>query len=107
MSYDYAVEVVNVVDGDTVDLRVDLGFYMTAALRFRVLAVDTPERGMRGFTEATEFTRAWLAQHTNLRARTFRADSFGRWLADIYDADTGAYLSEALLVAKMGVPYVR
>ena len=63
-----------------------------------------PDRARK---EASDFTREWLATHKNLRARTYQADSFGRWLADIYDGDTGADLSEALLAAKMGVPYVR
>lgn len=106
MSYDYAVvDVLRTVDGDTVDLRIDLGFYMTAALRFRLLGVDTPERGKPGFREATEFTRDWLAARSRLRARTFKADSFGRWLADVYDASTGDDLAQDLLRTGHAVPY--
>lgn len=86
MTYDYAVtEVLRVVDGDTVDLRVDLGFHMTAALRFRVLDLDTPERGQPGWSEATAFTRMWLTQSgPYLRVSTYKADSFGRWLGEVY-----------------------
>mgnify|MGYP000163561762 CR=1 FL=1 len=44
--YDYRVtDVIRVIDGDTVDLRIDIGFHLSAALRFRLLSIDTPERG--------------------------------------------------------------
>lgn len=99
MTYDYAVtEVIRVVDGDTVDMRLDVGFHLTAALRFRVLDLDTPERGEPGWAEATGITSSWLAVHAalpgGLRARTAKADSFGRWLADIYQPADGVRLSD-------------
>lgn len=86
MSFDYAVlDVVRVVDGDTVDLRLDLGFHLTTALRFRLLGTDTPERHEDGWHECTEFTRAWLVEHAGvIRAETVKTDSFGRWLARLY-----------------------
>jgi micrococcal nuclease len=86
VTYDYRVtEVLRVVDGDTVDLRIDLGFYMTAALRFRLLGVDTPERHEAGWKECTAYTKAWLEENAgNIRAETYKADSFGRWLAYLY-----------------------
>lgn len=92
MSYTYEAKLVRVVDGDTVDLDVDLGFYMTARLRFRILGVDTPE--LRGGTaeskrkarEAKKFVEDELtaAHDKTLDIVTEKADSFGRWLADIY-----------------------
>ena len=85
MNWDYRVEVVRVVDGDTVDLRVDLGFHLSSALRFRILGCDTPERSEPGWRECTKFTQNWLDFHAgSLRAQTYKADSFGRWLARIY-----------------------
>lgn len=105
-AYRYRVlEVRRVVDGDTVDLVLDLGFYMSAALRFRILGVDTPERGQAGAVEATDFVQLWL-QTPDLVAHTRKADSFGRWLADIV-AEDGSSLSVALLEAGHAVPYTR
>lgn len=104
--YYRVVSVRKVVDGDTVDLSLDLGFYMTAALRFRVIGVDAPERGKSGGVEATEFVRQWLTADPNLTAYTRKADSFGRWLCDVYRED-GSSLSAALLEAGHAVPYVR
>lgn len=97
-TYDYRlVEVIRVVDGDTIDARIDLGLHLTAALRFRIADIDTPERGKPGWTEATEYTRAWLIAHTGIRMETHKADSFGRWLASIYDQRTGHVLSDDIL----------
>lgn len=94
--YEYRACPNRVVDGDTIDLLVDVGFYMTATLRFRVLGIDTPElrRGTAEqkvagkaakvrveelMKEALEYSGPWP-----LRIRTEKADSFGRWLATIY-----------------------
>lgn len=100
------VEVRKVVDGDTVDLVLDLGFHLTATLRFRLLGVDAPERGQPGSLEATEFARGWLAGGGDLTAFTRKADSFGRWLVDVHRED-GTSLAAALLDAGHGTPYLR
>lgn len=41
--YEYQATPLNVVDGDTVDLRVDLGFGVYRVDRFRLLGINTPE----------------------------------------------------------------
>lgn len=97
MTWDFAVSLDRVIDGDTVSLAVDVGFYLTTVQRFRLLGVDTPERSEPGWAECTAATRAWFAQHaaTGLRAVTSKTDHFGRWLADIRCAD-GHLLSDDL-----------
>lgn len=87
--YWYAVEPIRVVDGDTLDLRFDLGFTITSELRIRLVGIDAPE--MRGADRsagqrAREHLIALLAEYDSLVARTVkdRSDSFGRYLADIY-----------------------
>lgn len=101
-SFDYSVSVLRVIDGDTVDLLVDLGFRLQATLRFRLLGVDTPERDEPGWSDASLFTATWLKERAGtLRARTYKADSFGRWLADVYaeasPTRSADYLNDALL----------
>lgn len=114
--YHYAVRrVVRVVDGDTVDLDVDLGFHLSAVLRFRLLGVDTPERSDPLFGAAAAFTRAWLiARAPRLRVATSKADGFGRWLADVYVVEdpeapypTTDHLGSALIRAGLARPYLR
>ena len=50
--YDYKCKVVKVVDGDTVDVDIDLGFGIVLANeRVRVMGIDTPESRTRDKVE--------------------------------------------------------
>ncbi len=43
-AYLYRAQVVNVVDGDTIDVDIDLGFYIwVKKQRIRLLGIDAPE----------------------------------------------------------------
>lgn len=110
LPFDYRVAaVVRIVDGDTFDLILDLGLRVTLAGRFRLLGVDTPERGEPGFVEAAGYAGGWIDGAFDvgqLRARTHKADAFGRWLVDLYaHGDPDDTLSRALLDAGHAVPY--
>ena len=43
MKYYYAVEILRVVDGDTVDVRIDLGFDVWHKCRVRLMGINAPE----------------------------------------------------------------
>ena len=58
--YEYKATVDRVVDGDTVDFIVDLGFSVKIKIRGRFAGVDTPERGHRDFLTATQKCRKLL-----------------------------------------------
>ena len=50
--YRYKVEVTRIVDGDTVDVDIDLGFGMTyKKQRVRMMGIDTPESRTRNLEE--------------------------------------------------------
>ena len=50
--YEYAIkEVLKVVDGDTVDVLIDLGFDLTKKERIRLAGIDTPESRTRDLEE--------------------------------------------------------
>ena len=117
--YEYRARLSRVVDGDTVDLEVDLGFHMKADLRFRVLDLDTPE--LRGGTDESK-AKARLAKERvqellssemysvdwPLVIRTRKADSFGRWLAAIWiepKEGVSINLAEKLILEGHGVPW--
>lgn len=106
--YEYQATLVKVIDGDTVDLSVDLGFYTTLQCRLRLVGVDTPERGKPGYQEAKEFVHATLYA-THLKIRTIKhpsksLDKYGRFLADIILPD-GASLSVLLIQNNLARPY--
>ena len=83
----YPCTVMRVVDGDTLDLVVDVGFYMSGAFRFRLMGYNAPEsRGpeRRLGNTATEDLVARVWQAKEMHVRSHKADSFGRWLGDLY-----------------------
>ena len=99
--YHYRAELVRVIDGDTIDVDIDLGFdKIRTRQRLRLLGVDTPEKGEVGYSEATHATGSRLWPAAEIIVHTVRKDSFGRWLANVwYD---GVSLNEELI--KIGWP---
>lgn len=103
-------KLVRVIDGDTVELDIDLGFSITIRERVRVLGINTPE--MKGATRergqaARDFTIDWFHDHgVNVVCRTSKdkEDSFGRFLAEITcGADS---LGADLLASGNAVPFM-
>lgn len=92
MSYQYQhVTVERVIDGDSAILAVDLGNKITWRESFRLMGIDTPERGQPGYAEAKGYLAQLLGCGVS-RAETHRADKYGRWLVDLYIAVEGGEL---------------
>lgn len=96
-------EVINVVDGDTLDAVVDAGFSIKTTHRFRLARINTPEKGQPGFKEATDFLRERVLNKPCTLVSQ-KIDKYGRFLADIIV--DGVNINDALLAAKLAVPYV-
>lgn len=91
-----------VVDGDTIDVMVDLGFRRYSRERIRLAGIDAPETSgptREDGESAAEFTKLWCdvaAEQGPLILDSHKKDSFGRWLGSIYRQD-GASLADALI----------
>lgn len=91
----YGARVLNVVDGDTVDLMIDLGFDIHHKIRVRLYGVNTPESRTKDAAEkemglkAKSFTKDWLDRHQWVFVNTIpdKNDKYGRILAKIYSSD--------------------
>jgi endonuclease YncB( thermonuclease family) len=106
--YEYNAKVTRVVDGDTIDAEVDLGFHLKATLRFRLARVDTPERGQPGFTEATDRVKELTPVGSMVHIKTGKAGGFGRWIAEVeYTSEDGTSmnLGDQLLNEGLAVLY--
>ena len=87
--YTYRARVVRWVDGDTVDLSVDCGFYTTVESRFRLYGIDTPERGQPGYDEATARAEQLAPAGSEVVVRTYKApDKYGRFLCLVVSGTT-------------------
>ena len=49
--YEYFCKVERVVDGDTIDVNIDLGFDIHHSARVRMMGIDTPEKRTRNKAE--------------------------------------------------------
>jgi micrococcal nuclease len=112
--YDYAVEeIVKVIDGDTVELVVDLGFRMYIREKFRLVGINTAELRARDQVQqeqaraARSFVVRWLERAEGLRVETFKGgtEKYGRWLAVVYD-NAGAVLNDDLFHAGLAEIYM-
>lgn len=86
-SYTRRAKVKRVVDGDTVDLEVDLGYHISLCIRGRLLGVDTPERGQPHFALATETLASLLKENADedgyVCVKSTKTGKYGRWLVEI------------------------
>lgn len=101
--YTYSATCVHVVDGDTLDLLVDLGFRMYKRDRFRLAGVDTPERGRPGYREAADYLRGLLSDRT-LTLQSEKVSKWGYYLATLTLED-GRNVSQLMIEAGHAVAY--
>lgn len=83
--FTYRATVQHIVDADTVDFDVDLGFGVRALHRFRLLGLDAPERFTPEGKLATEHLASILpvGQVFEVRTHKARTDKYGRYLAEV------------------------
>lgn len=95
--YDYNAALVRVVDGDTVRLDIDLGFWeWRHSQSYRFLRVDAPEMSTPEGIAAKSWLETYLAGK-KLVAHTEKSDHFARYLVELL-AD-GQNVSDALVAA--------
>ena len=100
--YTYQAFVYNVVDGDTIDVNVDLGFKIYTKQRIRLNRIDTPERGDAGFKEATDRLTE-LILNKNITLITTRVSKWGYYLGDVYLNDQD--INQIMLNENLANPY--
>lgn len=89
--YEYSAKIVKVVDGDTVDAHVDLGFDVGVNIRFRLYGINAPEIHSKDPAEKTAGLATMnrliaLAEGKLVSIKTHRdaKEKFGRYLAELY-----------------------
>jgi micrococcal nuclease len=92
--YEYYVrKVENVVDGDTIDVLIDLGFDILFQSRVRLAGIDTPESRTKDLDEKTlgleskEYLKKYLKDAKSVVIKTEKMDSsekYGRILGWVY-----------------------
>ena len=108
--YLYRATVLNVVDGDTVDMEIDAGFHATITTRFRLFGINAPER--KGETkqagdEARDALLTMIPVGSEVLVKTHKGqDKYGRWLAEIQMLDGSTTVNEKMVREKFAVRYM-
>ena len=109
--YEYNCQVTRVVDGDTIDVILDLGFKILHKSRVRLFGIDTPESRTRDKDEkvrgkmASKFLQD-VINSGNVVIRTELKDSrgkFGRVLGTV--VVNGVDINQAMCDNYLAVPY--
>lgn len=80
--YTYKAKVIKVIDGDTIDLTVDVGFSITIKERFRLYGINTPEDSLG--IPAKEYLALLLRELNNeIIITTVKKEKYGRYLVII------------------------
>ena len=105
--YEYHVKkVLKVVDGDTIDVDIDLGFSVSFTQRVRLAGIDTPESRTKDLKEkalgleSKEFASKQIKAATTITIKTEKPDSsekYGRILGWVYLDNASKSLNELMI----------
>ena len=88
--YNYKISLLRVVDGDTIDAEIDLGFDIKVKKRVRFLGINAPESRTRDLEEkarglaAKDRVKALLEGCKNIQLHSHGIGKFGRCLGEIF-----------------------
>jgi micrococcal nuclease len=105
--YEYRVKkLINVIDGDTIDVDIDLGFDISLSRRVRMAGIDTPESRTTNKAEkvlgleSKEYLKKMMKDAKTIVIKTELPDSsekYGRILGWIYIDDANKSINEQLI----------
>ena len=109
--YKYRVEVTRVVDGDTVDVDIDLGFGMTyKKQRVRMMGIDTPESRTRDLEEKfygleSKKYLVDLLENETVTLVSHDKGKFGRILGELFLGESNLSVNQIMIENYHAVPY--
>jgi len=107
-------QIIKVVDGDTIDADIDLGFDISLSKRIRLAAVDTPESRTADANEkkygleSKEWLKHKVENAKNILIKTELPDStekYGRIIGHLFINDQETSLNDQMVVEGYAWPY--
>ena len=110
--YHYRASLDRVVDGDTIDVVLDLGFDLRMQARIRFVGINDPESRTKDLVEkqkgleSKRFVEDWLnvCETIIIQTQLDKKGKFGRILGNVLNAD-GACLNEEMVSLGHATPY--
>ena len=85
--YEYKAEVARVIDGDTVEVVIDLGFRVSLRETIRLIGINAPEMRTEEGRKSKAFLESFfIAQDRKILLRSEKApkqEKYGRWLGEL------------------------
>jgi micrococcal nuclease len=108
--YEYKIkEIIRVVDGDTIDVLIDLGFGLLKKERVRVAGIDTPESRTRDLYEKKlgKEAAAYLKDQLTgkITIKTEKDGKYGRMLGWLYKEGQDISIQEDMINRGYGWSY--
>jgi micrococcal nuclease len=110
--YQYKIKkITKIVDGDTVDLDIDLGFGITISHRIRLKGINAPETKTLNLEEKNKGIEAkvWLEKELSKEGQwiieTTKEDKYGRMLGILYLVGEPVTVNERMLNEGIAEPY--
>ena len=117
--YTYKITPIKIIDGDTIDAEIDLGFDVKVKKRIRFMGINTPESRTRDLEEkarglaAKDRVKQLLEGCKNITLKSHGVGKFGRCLGEIHidmvdgqDKLTLVSLNELLISEGHAVKYL-
>lgn len=111
--YEYRCKVLKVVDGDTVDCEIDLGFHIKMVRRIRLFGIDTAEMNAkdelkrRAAKDAKMLVEQSATQIDRIKTQLDKPDSFGRILGTLFFQGSDYSINDLLLKEGLAVEYLK
>lgn len=107
--YQYRIDSLRVIDGDTMEVNVDLGFHTwQRKVSIRLLGINCPEKNTLEGKDALAFVQKLVAD-TPLGwiLESFKPDKYGnRWDGRLYMPTTGKCLNDLLIETGHAKPFM-
>jgi micrococcal nuclease len=111
--YQYKIKNISrVIDGDTVDVVIDVGFHISLTQRVRLKDIDTAETRTKDPVEKAEglMAKEWLekelAKEGEWIIETTKEDKYGRILGTFYLVGEPVTVNERMLNEGIARPYM-
>jgi micrococcal nuclease len=102
--YQYKIKKINkIIDGDTIDVDIDLGFCITVSYRVRLKDINAAETRTKDLAEKEKglATKAWIEKELSREGEwiieTTKEDKYGRILGTLYLVGDPVTLNERML----------
>ena len=110
--YNYKIKKIErIIDGDTVDVSIDLGFNLTTVQRVRLKDIDAAETRTKDLTEKAEglAAKVWLEKELSREGEwiieTTKEDKYRRILGTLYLVGDPVTVNERMLNEGIAKPY--